>query len=197
MQVKKTYFIFIILLFSLVVTSCSAPRRPVPENNNRLGQTDVNKDPNSTQPRVNESARVDDKKTKHNIMPNVPRPVTPGPTAGFTLDQINEFDLDIKLTNNDKVDMKYIKGPFNKDSKIETIMNGKTTKTEHEEASREIEKLLKKIPGASLSDTTRIIDGTLTELKIRRDNVIDFDMNFIFESGENVRLKFNKDNKNR
>ncbi len=197
MRIKKIQFMFIVLLlFSLIITSCTAPRRPVPKNNDRSSQTDIGKRTNMIQSEVDESAKVDDKKTKDNIMPDAPRPVTPKSTAGFTLDQINKFDLNIKLTNDDKIDMKYIKGPFNKGSKIENVINGKTEKTEHEEASREIEKLLKKIPGASLSDTTKIIDGILAEFKIKRDNVVDFNMGFIFENGENVRIGFNKSRKN-
>lgn len=195
---KKLQFIFIaLLLFSLIVTSCTTSRRPSPEDNDNPNQTGIGESMNTPQPRTKNSAIVDDKRTKDNIMPDVPRPVTPDSTVGFKLDRINEFNLKVKLTNDDKIDMKYIKGPSNKGSKIETKLDGKTTKTEHEEASREIEKLLKKIPGNSLSDVTRIIDGTLAVLKIKRDNVIDFDMEFIFESGENVELKFNKNRGNK
>ncbi|MFW5648968.1 MAG: YusW family protein [Candidatus Alkaliphilus sp. MAG34] len=193
MKIKRIQFIFIILLlFSLLTTSCIAPKRPDPKNISKSEQPDMYKNINMDQPRVDNSAEVDDKKTKDNIMPNVPKPTTPSTTTGFTLDQINKFSLDIKLTNDDKIDMRYVKGPSNEKSKIETVMEGKSEKTEHEEASREIEKLLKKIPGSSLSDVTRIIDGTLTALKIKRDNVVDFDMKFVFESGESVELEFNK-----
>jgi hypothetical protein len=193
LKIKKMQFVFmILLLFLLIFTSCTTPKRLNPENSNKSEQPDMYKNINMDQPRVDNSAEVDDKRTKDNIMPNVPKPVTPSSTVGFTLDQINKFELDIKLTNDDKIDMKYVKGPSNKKSSVETIIEGKTTKIEHEEASREIEKLLKKIPGASLSDVTKIINGTLTALKIRRDNVVDFDMDFIFESGESVELKFNK-----
>ncbi|HZK57337.1 MAG TPA: YusW family protein [Clostridia bacterium] len=193
MRIKRVQLIFIVLLLiSLFTTSCTAPKRPNPKNISKSDQPDMYKNINMDQPRVDNSAEVDDKRTKDNIMPNVPKPTTPNATTGFTLDQINKFSLDIRLTNDDKIDMKYIKGPSNEKSKIETVMEGKSEKTEHEKASREIEKLLKKIPGSSLSDVTGIIDGTLTALKIKRDNVMDFDMDFIFESGESVELKFNK-----
>ncbi len=198
MKLKKIQFVFIILLlFLLSVTSCTTPKRPNPENSNKSDQPDMYKNINMDQPRVDNSAEVDDKRTKDNIMPNVPRPTTPSTMEGFTLDRINKFNLDIKLTNDDKIDMKYIKGPSNATSKIETVIGGKKEITKHEEASREIEKLIKQIPGSSLSDVTKIIDGTLTALKIKRDNVVDFDMSFTFENGENVELEFNKGKGNR
>lgn len=181
LKTKKAPFILsVLLIFSLTITGCNTAKRPTPQNNT------------SPQKRVENDAVVNDNRTRNNIMPNQPIPTTPDSTVGFTLSQINEFDLDIKLTNNDKIDMKYKKGPSNKESKIETRINGKIEKTEHEEASRQIEDLLRKIPGASLSNTTKIIDGTLSALKIKRDDVTEFDMGFKFESGEKVQIEFNK-----
>lgn len=195
MKVKKVSFIFIVLLlFSLVITSCNTAQRPnVPDNNTGPEPIQNNTNTGTDEPRVENDGVVNDKRTKDNIMPNPQEPATPDPTVGFALDQINRFDLGIDLVNQDKIYMKYKKGPSNGDSKVETILDGKKQNAEHEEASRQIEELLRKIPGASISDVNRIVDGTLSALKIKREDVIEFDMEFIFESGEKVEIELNKD----
>lgn len=127
----------------------------------------------------------------NNIMPNEPKTTTPDPTADFTLNEIHAFDLDIELINNDKIDMEYKKGLNNKESKIETFLNGKKSTSQHESASREIEDLISKLPGASIANTNKIIDETLSLLKLKRQDVVDFEMEFLFESGEKVTIEFN------
>ncbi len=182
LKTKKAPFILsVLLIFSLTITGCNTTKRPTPQNNT------------SPPKKVENDAVVNDNRTRNNVMPNQPIPTTPDSTVGFTLSQIKEFDLDIELTNNDKIDMKYKKGPSNKESRIETRINGKIEKTEHEEASREIEKLLSQIPGASISNTNKIIDGTLSALKIKREDVVEFDMEFVFETGERVHIEFNEE----
>lgn len=188
---KLPHILLIILVFLLTITGCTTPRRPNPQNNTTPNQN-VRDDTNLTQPNVKNNTTVNDNTTKNNIMPGVPQPTTPNSTVGFTLDEINEFDLDIELTNKDKVDMKYKKDSSNGKSTIETRFNGKVEKTENAEASREIEKLLRQIPGASLSETNKIIDGTLSALNIKREDVTEFDMEFKFEGGEKVDIEFNK-----
>lgn len=195
---KLPSILLILLIFSLIITACTSSKRPNPQNNTQLRQgmeENMNTNPNvnnqTTEGGVHNSAPGTNN-TRTNIMPNVPNPTTPGSTAGFTLDQINKFELEVNLTNKDKIDMKYKKGPSNAESKIENRINGKTEKSTHAEASREIEKLITKIPGASISDTNRIIEGTLSALKIKREDVVEFDMEFIFETGEKVHIELNK-----
>ncbi|QUH21201.1 YusW family protein [Alkaliphilus sp. B6464] len=191
MKTKKAPFILsVLLIFSLTITGCNTAKRPTPENN--TSPQNVQNNTNTPQQRVENDAVVNDNRTRDNVMPNRPIPTTPDSTVGFTLSQINEFNLDIELTNNDKIDMKYKKGPSNRESKVETRINGKVEKTEHEEASRQIEELISKIPGASISDTTKIIDEILSALKIKRDDLTEFDMMFKFESGEKVQIELNK-----
>ncbi len=136
MNTKKASYIFLVLLiFSLIITGCNGAERPVPQNDNQNQQntpnvdnnanTNINNPTDDDQPRVENDAIVNDKRTKDNIMPDPPQPVTPTAEAGFTLDHVNEFDLNVVLTNNEKVDMKYIKGVSNKDSRIETVFIGK------------------------------------------------------------------------
>jgi len=199
LNTKKVPYLFLVLLiFSLTITGCNAAQRPnLPDNNKRpepmQNNTNTNTDSDTTLPRAQYDAEVNDKSTRDNAMPNRPEPATPDSTVGFTLNEINEFDLNIKLTNNDRMDMKYKKGLSNEESKVETVFDGKKDKTEHEEASRQIEELLRKIPGASISNTNTIIDGTLSALKIKREDIVEFDMEFVFETGERVHIELNEE----
>lgn len=199
MRIKKIPITFLLLLiFLLTATGCNTAQRPnMPETNKRPETMENNTNPgtdtgiNTDQPRVQNDATVNDKATRDNIMPDQPDNATPTSEAGFALNQINKFELDIQLTSGDKVDMKYKKGPSNEESKVETVFDGKREKSEHEEASRQIEELLRKIPGASISKTNLIIDETLSALYIKREDVVEFDMEFVFESGERVHIELN------
>jgi len=195
LKIKKIPFIFLVLLiFSLTITGCNTAQRPNLEDNyKRPEPMENNTNNDTTQPRIENDAEVNDKTTRDNIMPDQPQPATPTSEAKFSLNEINEFELEIELTNKDKVDMKYKKGPSNEESKVETVFDGKAEKSEHEEASREIEDLIRKIPGSSISDTNKIIDGTLSALKIKREDVLEFEMEFIFETGEKVQIELNDD----
>lgn len=207
MNIKKTTnLILVLLIFSLIITGCNSTQRPNPQDNtpsqknapntnfsNSNNDTDTNSPTDKKLPRVENDAEVNDKSNMNNAMPNRPNPVTPTSDVGFTLDDINEFDLEVALTNNDKIDMEYVKGVSNKESKIETVFNGKTERVEHEEASRQIETLINQIPGASLADTAKIIEATLGALETDREDVINFEMEFVFEGGEKVDIEFNKE----
>lgn len=184
--------VILLLIFSLMIIGCTASEKPIPQDNNKRPEPMEN-NTNTAESTLENDGTVNDNRTKNNIMPGQPEPVTPTAEAGFTLNQINEFDLNIELVHNGKIDMFYNKGPYNKENKVETRIEGKTDQTEHEEASRQVEELLRKIPGASISDTNKIIDGTLSALKIKREDVIDFDMEFVFETGERVHIEFNKE----
>ncbi|MBU5675571.1 YusW family protein [Alkaliphilus sp. MSJ-5] len=193
MKIKKVPFLLLILLlFSLTTTGCNTAQRPNISDPNKRPEPMQN-NTNTTQPKVDNDATVNDKRTKDNIMPDQPQPVTPTSEVGFTLNQLNEFELNVELANNDKLDMKYKKGPYNQETKVKTIFDGKTEKANHEEASRQIEKLLSQIPGASISNPNKIIDGTLSALKIKREDVVEFDMEFVFETGERVHIEFNEE----
>lgn len=189
---KRSLSIIVLLIFSLVITACTATERPAPQDQNKRPEP-IENNTNRNESMSDKDATVNDNRTRNNIMPDQPEPVTPTSESGFTLNQINEFDLNIELVNNGKIDMFYNKAPNNRENKVETRIDGKTDKVEHEKASRQVEELLRKIPGASISDTNRIIDGILSALKVKREDVIDFDMEFIFETGEKVHIEFNKE----
>ncbi len=207
MNIKKTLnLLLVLLIFSLIITGCNSTQRPNPQDNtpsqknapntnfsNLNNDTDTNSPTDKRLPRVENDAEVNDKSTMDNTMPNRPNPVTPTSDTKFTVEHIHGFDLEVALTNNNKVDMEYVKGISNEKSRIETVFNGKTEIVEHEEASRQIETLINQIPGASLADTTKIVEAVLGALETDRGDVINFEMEFIFESGEKVDIEFNKE----
>jgi len=181
----------IFLIFLLTITGCTASRRPTPPNNTTPGQN-VEDNNNLAEPNMDNNTTTDNNRANSNIMPDVPQPTTPNSTAGFNLDEINEFDLEVRLTNNDKIDMEYNKDTTQEKSKVETQINGKVEKTADTEAIREIERLLTQIPGGSISETNRIIDDTLAVLNIKREDVKEFEMEFKFKGGEMIEIKLDK-----
>ena len=190
---RMTSILLILIIFSLSITGCATSQKPNNNNDTITPQEEQNNtstDTNNSD--VQNDATVNDKSTMDNAMPDQPKLATPNSDVGLTLNQLNEFELDIELINNDKVDMKYKKGPSNEESKIETVLDGKKSNAQHEEASRQIEIFLDKIPGESIANANKIIEGTLSALKIKREDVTDFDMEFILESGEKVHIEFNK-----
>lgn len=208
MNIKKmTHLLLALLVFPLIITACGADERPMPKstnpsqqnapntnNSNINNDTDSNSPTDTRLPRVEQDAQVNDKSTRDNMMPSRPEPTTPTSDAGFTLDHINKFNLNVNLTNNNKVDMKYVKGiSKNNESRIETVFNGKTETVENQEANRQIETIISQIPGSSLADTSQIVEAVLSALETDRGDVIDFDMEFVFESGEKVHVELNKE----
>lgn len=195
LKIKKASFILsLLLVLSLTIIGCTTtPQRPNPPNNTapRQGMQE-NMNTNMNQPGVENDAAVNDNRTRNNMMPNTPVPGTPAPIDRLTFDQINEFDLEVTLMNKDKIDMEYKKGSKSDETKIENRINGRSDKVVREEASSQIEDLIRQIPISSLADTTSIIDGTLSALRITREDVKEFSMDFQFENGEKVKIELNK-----